>query len=107
MYTDPDDEEYEDISKNERKIGSMADAMSCKRSMSSRVTGAVNMTKAQPSEKIQKTKFDGIVAAHESTRPRMESVTKTNHEDHIAGKGQNSLSHYELVHKFIPVPQVM
>ena len=27
------------------------------------------------------------------------------HEDHIAGKGDNSLQHYNLVHKFIPIPQ--
>ena len=27
------------------------------------------------------------------------------HEDHIAGKGENSLQHYNLVHKFIPMPQ--
>ena len=27
------------------------------------------------------------------------------HEDHIAGKGMNSLSHYNLVHKFILLPQ--
>ena len=30
-----------------------------------------------------------------------------NHEDHIAGKGENSLQHYNLVHKFIPMPQAM
>ena len=29
------------------------------------------------------------------------------HEDHIAGKGNNSLQHYNLVHKFIPMPQAM
>ena len=29
------------------------------------------------------------------------------HEDHIAGKGDNSLPHYNLVHKFIPMPQAM
>ena len=29
------------------------------------------------------------------------------HEDHIAGKGQNSISHYNEVHKFIPMPQAM
>ena len=29
------------------------------------------------------------------------------HEDHIAGKGNNSLQHYTLVHKFIPMPQAM
>ena len=27
------------------------------------------------------------------------------HEDHIAGKGENSLQNYNLVHKFIPMPQ--
>ena len=29
------------------------------------------------------------------------------HEDHIAGKGDNSLRHYNLVHKFIPKPQAL
>ena len=29
------------------------------------------------------------------------------HEDHVAGKGDNSLQHYNLVHKFIPMPQAM
>ena len=29
------------------------------------------------------------------------------HEDHIAAKGDNSLQHYNLVHKFIPMPQAM
>ena len=29
------------------------------------------------------------------------------HEDHVAGKGDNSLQHENLVHNFIPVPQAM
>ena len=29
------------------------------------------------------------------------------HEDHFAGKGGNSLQHYNLVHKFIPMPQAL
>ena len=29
------------------------------------------------------------------------------HEDHIAGKGNNSLQHYNVVHKFIPKPQAI
>ena len=29
------------------------------------------------------------------------------HEDHIAGKGDNSLQHYNLVHKSISMPQAM
>ena len=31
----------------------------------------------------------------------------THHEDQIAGKGDNLLQHYNLVHKFIPMPQAM
>ena len=30
-----------------------------------------------------------------------------NHEDHVAGEGFTSMSHYNLVHKFIPMPQAM
>ena len=29
------------------------------------------------------------------------------HEDHIAAKGDNSLQHYNLVHKLIPMPRAM
>ena len=35
-----------------------------------------------------------------------ESVPKY-HEDHIAGKGSNSLQHENLVHEFIPMPQAI
>ena len=41
------------------------------------------------------------------TRMRMENSEPSYHEDHIAGKGENSLQHYNLVHKFIPMPQAM
>ena len=40
-------------------------------------------------------------------KKRMEGSHNKNHEDHIAGKGDNSLQHYNLVHKFIPMPQAM
>ena len=45
--------------------------------------------------------------ASESTRLRMEESLPNYHEDHIAGKGDNSLQHYNLVHKLIPMPQAM
>ena len=35
----------------------------------------------------------------------MEGAPHKYHEDHIAGKGMNSLSHDSLEHKFIPMPQ--
>ena len=54
-----------------------------------------------------KTKFTCNLEANESTRMRMGNSIPQNHEDHIAGKGENSLQHYNLVHKFIPMPQAM
>ena len=47
------------------------------------------------------------VEADESMRKRMQGYPHKNHEDHIAGKGMSSLSHYKLVHIFIPMPQAM
>ena len=38
---------------------------------------------------------------------RMGNSIPHHHEDHIAGKGENSLQHYNLVHKFIPMPLAM
>ena len=52
-------------------------------------------------------KFACILEDSESTRLRMEESLPNYHEDHIAGKGDNSLQHYNLVHKFIPMPQAM
>ena len=54
-----------------------------------------------------KTKYACIVEADESMRIRMEGSQSKNHEDHIAGKGVNSLSHHNLVHKFTPMPEAM
>ena len=58
------------------------------------------------SDKI-KTKLACILEANESTRMRMGNSIPHHHQDHIAGKGENSLQHYNLVHKFIPMPQAM
>ena len=54
-----------------------------------------------------KSKFACILEANESTRMRMGESSPNHHEHHIAGKGDNSLQHYNLVHKFIPMPQAM
>ena len=45
-----------------------------------------------------KTKLACILEADKSTRMRMGNSIPHNHEDHIAGKGENSLQHYNLVH---------
>ena len=47
-----------------------------------------------------KTKLACILEADESTRLRMGESSPNRHEDHIAGKKDNSLQHYNLVHNF-------
>ena len=75
----------------------MAPAMPCK---------IMKNCGSDASNKI-KTKLACILEADESTRLRMGNSVPHYHEDHIAGKGENSLQHYSLVHKFIPMPQAM
>ena len=58
-------------------------------------------------ENTSKTKYASIVEADEYTRKRMDESLHKSHEDHIAGKGMNSSSHYTMEHKFIPMPQAM
>ena len=53
--------------------------MPCRKSESPSVTGAVNLKRTKASEKNRKTRFNCVVEATESKRPRMESVTKKNH----------------------------
>ena len=48
-----------------------------------------------------------ILEAGESTRMRVEETLPKYHEDHIAGKGDNSLQHYNMVQKIILMPQAM
>ena len=57
--------------------------------------------KSDEFNKIRKTKHTCIVEAHESTRKHLDSPLPKIHEDH------NSMSHCNLVHKFIPMAQGM
>ena len=54
-----------------------------------------------------KTKLACILEADESTRMRRGNSIHHYHQDRIAGKGENSLQHYNLVHKYLPMPQAM
>ena len=67
--------------------------------------GVVHPTKFRRNLRVfWKTKLACVLEADESTRMRMGYSIPHHHEDHIAGKGANSLQHYNLVHKFIPMP---
>ena len=48
-----------------------------------------------------------IVECDKSLRIRMEGARHRYREHHIAGKGTDSVGHYNLVHTFIPMPQAM
>ena len=48
-----------------------------------------------------------LVESHESTRQQAESSQSKGHEDRIAREGFTSLTLYNLVHKFITMPQAM
>ena len=98
-FIDPEDKEFKETIKNARKKleTSVAPAMPCK-IMKNCGSGGSNKIK---------TKLACILEADESTRMRMGNSIPHHHQDHIAGKGENSLQHYNLVHKFIPMPQAM
>ena len=72
----------------------MALAMPCKASKK----GMHGATRGKSNE--IKSKFVCILEASESTRLRMEESLPNYHEDHVVGKGDNSLQHYNLYTNF-------
>ena len=99
-FIDPEDKEFKETIKNARSKleTSVAPAMPCKIMKKNCGSGA--------SSKVE-TKFACILEADESTRLRIGNSVPNYHEDHIAGKGDNPLLHYNLVQKFIPLPQAV
>ena len=102
FFIDPEDKEFKETIKNARKKleTPVAPAMPCKTSKKSKH----GETRGKSNE--IKSKLACILEASESTRLRMESLPNY-HEDHIAGKGDKSLQHHNLVHKFISMPQAI
>ena len=97
-FIDLEDKEFKETS---RMLTPVAPAVPCKTSKKIQIwatRGKCNETKS---------KLAYILEASEAARLCMEESLPNYHEDHIAGKGDNSLQHYNLVHKFIPVPQAM
>ena len=102
-FIDPEDKENMETIKNVRKKleTPMAPAMPCK------IIKNNNKNCGSGASNKVNSKLACILEASESARLRMGESLLTHHEDHIAGKGDNSLQHYNLVHKFIPMPQSM
>ena len=102
-FIDLEDNQFKETIKKARKIGNTNGslAMPCKTCKKSK------HGKTRSKTHDFNSKFACILEASESTRLRMEESLPIYHEDHIAGRGDNSLQHYNLVHKFIPMPQAM
>ena len=92
-FIDLEDKEFKETIKNARKKleTSVAPAMPGEIMKKNCGSGGSNKIK---------TRLACILEA-ESTRLRMGNSLPNHHEDHISGKGDNSLQHYNLVHKFI------
>ena len=89
-FIDPEDKEFKETIKNAHK--------KLETPVPSAMPGNIsknnqNCGKGGKSNKI-KTKLACILEASESTRLRMGDSLPNHHEDHIAGKGDNSLPHY-------------
>ena len=86
-FIDPEDKEFKETIKNAiRKLETpVAPAMPCKTRKKNRHGETRNKTNCFTS------KFACILEASESTRMRMEESLPNHHEDHIVGKGDNSL----------------
>ena len=106
-FIDPDDKEYSEILKNARRKleRPMAPAMPCKRDKQHSSIVKANAKPKIGNEKEFNTMYGCMVESHQSTRQRAESLHSRAHKDRFAGKGFTSMTSYNLVHKFIPMPQ--
>ena len=102
-FIDLEDKEFKETIRNVRtKLEiPIAPAMLCKTCKKSK------KGKTRRKTNDFKSKFACILEASESTRVRMGESLPNHHADHFAERGNNSLQHYNLVHKFISMPQAM
>ena len=102
FFIEPNDEEFKlTMNAARRKLEvPMPEAMPCKTPVNCNGETCRNIGK-------NKTKYACAVDADESTRPRLEGAGHKPHQDHITAKGMHSLTHYSLVHKFIPMPEAL
>ena len=88
-FVDPDDGEFKDIMKNARRkleVPMLA-------AMLSKGLNVISTGKPIALKRSARQNTLVLLKADDSTRKRMESSFHKDHEDHIAGKGVNSLSH--------------
>ena len=85
-------------------------AMPCKKKEQRSTLGFGKLMRSDASNKIQRQSMHASwrpVESHESTWQRVEPFLPKDHEDHIAGKGYNSVAHTIWYTTSIPMPQAM
>ena len=94
-FIDPEDEEYKEIINNaRRKLKVHMDAaVPCKKKTNSSSGSQETGARINASNDVPKTRYACTVEGRESTRQRVEPSLPKHHEDHIAGKGYNSMNH--------------
>ena len=101
-YIDPYDMEFNDTMKNAHKNLEvpLESAMPC-------IIASKHEETRGAHDSSRKTRYACIIEAHVSTRTRVGATQPSDHEDRTAERRLNSLTHYNLVHKPIPIPQAM
>ena len=102
FFIEPNDEEFKLAMKAARRKLEvpMPAAMPCKIRIKSSGETHRNVGK-------RKTKYACVVDADESMRRRLDGAGHKPHQDYIIAKRTNSITHYSLVHKFIPMVQAL
>ena len=100
-FNDPDDLEFTEtmINAREKLESPMESAMPCN------VQHLQRREACGKEPNIRRSRYACIVGAHESARKRLERTPRKDYEVRIAGKGFNSLSHYNFARNFIPMPK--
>ena len=127
-FIDPEDKEFKETIRSARKKLEMpmAPAMPCKTSKNSKhdaTRGKTNEFKSKLACILEASKSRRLCMKNLSTKWKQnlrvfwkmmnlrdcvwEIHYQNHHEDQIAGKRDNSLQHFNLVHNFIPMPQAM
>ena len=101
-FFDLEDGEYKETIKNAEVR--MEAAMLCKMGTKKR-SKKLQETSSETTESNKKRQ--SMRASWKLMNYVLDSTIPRDHEDHIAEEGFNSLSHYNLVRKFIPMPKAM
>ena len=91
-FINPADEEL----KERRKIHEESWKVRCQQQCLAKSEEERKYRETCRTSEARKTKYACIVEADESTRRRLEGTLHQDHEDHLAGKGINSLNHYNF-----------